>query len=216
MILIGHGQDFFSCIFPDSIISIIGYGGIGVTMFAFLSGVGLWQSYERSQDLKRYYKRRFQRVVLPYLLISVVFNLILDVAVKNDFLMFIKDVSCFSFWMEGRGAWYVAWIIPIYTIYPFYASITHKKSWISVVVAVLVVTFIAIIGIPVRFQSVAGATIAFLCGDFAGRFIKENSFKMLYIMLIGILIAPLYMLRIISGQAVYVCFLLWLELGYVL
>lgn len=42
MIVFGHSQDFVHSVFPDSLISVIGYGGIGVTMFAFLSGIGLW------------------------------------------------------------------------------------------------------------------------------------------------------------------------------
>ena len=39
MIVFGHSQDFVHSVFPDSLISVIGYGGIGVTMFAFLSGM---------------------------------------------------------------------------------------------------------------------------------------------------------------------------------
>ncbi len=211
--MIGHGQDFFSYIFPDSIRPIIGYGGIEVTMFAFLSGVGLWQSYEHSQDLKRYYKRRFKRVVVPYLAIPIIFDLILDVVIQKDFVMFIAEVSCILYWVKGRGAWFVAWILPVYIIYPFYAKLTHKRSWISLIMAGLTVVIISVLGLPTRFRSVAGATIAFLCGDFAGRLVKEDNSRMIYIMLVGILIAPLYILRIISGQAIYVCFFALVGIG---
>lgn len=63
LIVIGHSRDFIRAIFPARIVDLIGYGGIGVTMFAFLSGVGLWQSLERNNDIKRFYIKRIQRVV---------------------------------------------------------------------------------------------------------------------------------------------------------
>ena len=213
LILVGHSQDFLTAIFPPTLISIIGYGGIGVTMFAFLSGVGLWQSYDRTQDIQQYYIRRVQRVVLPYLIISVMFNIILDVIIQKDFALFLSDVSCISFWTKGRGAWYVAWIVPIYMIYPFWAKATHSKSWLSLLLAALIIAFIAIFGLPTRFQSAASATVAFLCGDYAGRLVKENNSKIVHIMLMGILVAPLYMLRIIEGQAAYICFFALVGIG---
>ena len=46
-----HRKEIFGhYIFPDSLVSVIGYGGIGVTMFAFLSGIGLWHSLDNNDD----------------------------------------------------------------------------------------------------------------------------------------------------------------------
>lgn len=57
MIVLGHSQDFVHSVFPDSLVSVIGYGGIGVTMFAFLSGIGLWHSLDNNDDILNFYKR---------------------------------------------------------------------------------------------------------------------------------------------------------------
>lgn len=206
LILVGHSQDFLHSIFPDSLISIIGYGGIGVTMFAFLSGIGLWYSIDKSQDIKRFYKNRIYRVIVPYLIISIVFNVYLDLLVQRDIILFLSDVTCISFWIRGRGAWYVAWATVIYAAYPLYARFTHKRGYISGIVALLLIVCTAFLGMPVRLQSVAGATVAFLIGDMLAVHIKNNKPWCLKGMTCLIFVAPLYLLGIIRGQAFYVLF----------
>lgn len=204
LILVGHSQDFLHSIFPDRLIDIIGYGGIGVTMFAFLSGIGLWYSIDKSEDILQFYKNRIHRVIVPYLIISIVFNAYLDLFVQRDIVSFLSDVTCISFWIRGRGAWYVAWAIVIYAVYPLYAKLTHKRGYISGIVALLLIVYILIIRIPIRFQSVAGATVAFLIGDMLAVHVKNNKPGCLKMVACLIIVAPLYMLGIIRGRAFYV------------
>lgn len=205
LILVGHSQDFLHSIFPDSLINIIGYGGIGVTMFAFLSGVGLWYSIDKSGDIIQFYKNRIHRVIVPYLIISIVFNIYLDLFVQRDIVLFLSDVTCISFWIRGRGAWYVAWAIVIYVVYPLYAKLTHRRGYISGIVALLLIVCISFWGMPIRFQSVAGATVAFFIGDMLAVHIKTKPWCLKGIACL-IFVAPLYMLGIIRGQAFYVLF----------
>lgn len=103
MIVFGHSQDFVHSVFPDSLISVIGYGGIGVTMFAFLSGIGLWHSLDNNDDILNFYKKRIKRVIIPYLLIAIPFCLFLDIYEQKDVLLFLQDVTCISYWIKGRG-----------------------------------------------------------------------------------------------------------------
>ena len=206
LILVGHSQDFLQFILPDRLINIIGYGGIGVTMFAFLSGIGLWYSIDKNEDIIQFYKKRIHRVIIPYLIISIVFNTYLDLFVQRDIVLFLSDVTCISFWIRGRGAWYVAWAIVIYAAYPLYARLTHKRGYISGIVALLLIVYIFIFGIPVRFQSVAGATVAFLIGDMVAVYVSNNKHWCLKVLACLIVLAPLYMLGIIRGQAFYVLF----------
>ena len=197
LILVGHSQDFLHSIFPDRLIDIIGYGGIGVTMFAFLSGIGLWYSIDKSEDILQFYKNRIHRVIVPYLIISIVFNAYLDLFAQRDIVSFLSDVTCISFWIRGRGAWYVAWAIVIYAVYPLYAKLTHKRGYISGIVALLLIVYILIIRIPIRFQSVAGATVAFLIGDMLAVHVKNNKPGCLKMVACLIIVAPLYMLSLI-------------------
>ena len=187
-------------------IEIIGYGGIGVTMFAFLSGIGLWQSLERNNNIERFYIKRIQRVVIPYLLISATFNLYFYIGIHRNLAQFVADLCCVSFWQEGRGAWYVAWIIPVYLIYPLYAKIAHKHSWISLIMVAFIMLVILMKGIPTRFQSVAGATVAFFIGDFFAKYIKEDKIWCLLTMGSLIFMAPIYLSGILRNQTTYVFF----------
>lgn len=161
MIVFGHSQDFVHSVFPDSLVSVIGYGGIGVTMFAFLSGIGLWHSLDNNDDILNFYKKRIKRVIIPYFFIAIPFCLFLDIYVKKDAMLFIQEVTCVGYWINGRGAWYVAWLIPVYAAYPLYGRIAHNRNWLSAVLAIVEIIMIALIGIPIRFQSVAASLILF-------------------------------------------------------
>lgn len=101
LIVIGHSQDFIHAIVPSKIIDLIGYGGVGVTMFAFLLGVGLWQSIDKNENVMKFYKKRGVRVVIPYLLISSIFNLYLYIGVHRSLLQFLLDLTYISYWTEG-------------------------------------------------------------------------------------------------------------------
>ena len=144
MIVFGHSQDFVHSVFPDPLVSVIGYGGIGVTMFAFLSGI------DNNDDILNFYKKRIKRVIIPYLLIAIPFCLFLDIYEQKDVLLFLQDVTCISYWIKGRGAWYVAWLIPVYAVYPLYGRIAHNRNWLSAVLAIVEIIMIALIGIPMR------------------------------------------------------------------
>lgn len=63
---------------------------------------------------------------------------------------------------------------------------------------------IALIGIPIRFQSVAAATLAFLIGDFIAKFIKADSVWVIRGTASLILIAPVYFFGILRTQTMYV------------
>ena len=52
---------------------IILVGGVGVDMFLFLSGIGLYYALEKRPTLKQFYFRRFKRLLIPYCVIGTDF-----------------------------------------------------------------------------------------------------------------------------------------------
>ena len=120
------------------------------------------------------------------------FCLFLDIYEQKDVLLFLQDITCISYWIKGRGAWYVAWLIPVYAVYPLYGCIAHNRNWLSAVLAIVEIIMMALIGIPIRFQSIAAATLAFLIGDFLAKFIKANSVWAIRGAASLILISPVY------------------------
>src|SRR5574344_1539362 len=47
-------------------------GNYGVDIFLFLSGIGLWYSWENNNSLKRFFHRRFWRVYPEYFIVACV------------------------------------------------------------------------------------------------------------------------------------------------
>lgn len=183
-------------------------------MFAFLSGIGLKQSLDKNPDLKRYYTRRVIRVLIPYLIIAGITYVERDLLYLHDIGRFFSDLSCISYWTAGRGAWYVAWTVPVYIIYPFYHWMRNKskqKAWLPIVILVLLTAICFIVerigsNMISRFSSPIGATIAFIIGDAVARKVVEDDKHILYYLLIGFVIAPLYILRVIYGDVIYTWF----------
>lgn len=119
-------------------------------------------------------------------------------------MLFIQEVTCVGYWINGRGAWYMAWLIPVYAVYPLYGRIAHNRNWLSAILAVDKIVLVIVIGIPVRFQSVATAMLAFLIGDFIAKYIKASSVWVICGTAGLILIAPIYFFGILRTQTMYV------------
>lgn len=75
-----------------------------------------------------FYKRRFARLIVPYCLIAVTWYGILDLLIKGSLTNFLYDVSTLSFWFEHKGAWYVAMLIPIYLLFPWFYDWAEAKK----------------------------------------------------------------------------------------
>lgn len=152
-ILLGHSTEIVN--WTDSIGRLLSYGGIGVYIFVFLSSIGLYNSLKiRGKRYKKFdfYKRRFQRVFVPYLLIAASWYGIKYLVIQHDVLGFFYELSTISYWINHQGAWYVAMLIPVYLVFPwFYDWIeggakqqkgSRDIKIIAVGLAVLVGTFI--------------------------------------------------------------------------
>ena len=104
---------------------LFSYGGVGVYLFMFLSGIGWYYSLEKINQLnqgggKIFYSRRAKRILIPYCLIAGVWYAIKDLFVGHNILLFFYELSTLSFWIEHTGAWYIALLIPLCLCYPFY------------------------------------------------------------------------------------------------
>lgn len=116
------------CVHSNSIINLpsclgklFGYGGIGVYIFVFLSSIGLYYSLKSCGYSKsEFYKRRFQRVIVPYLLIAATWYGTKYLFIQHDITEFFYELSTLSFWIDHQGAWYVAMLLPIYLVFPWF------------------------------------------------------------------------------------------------
>ncbi|MCR4673298.1 MAG: acyltransferase [Lachnospiraceae bacterium] len=165
--------------------SIMKHGNTGVDVFLFMSGVCLFFSFSRNQDMALYYKKRMQRLFIPVLVIDgwywAVFTLILGTGIWG----FVSRISLACFWITGdQQIWYVSLILVLYLLYPFfYAVIFSGKethAWLRTVLltaAVLLVIHSFRMSSPRLFNVYEIALCrfpVFIAGTFAGRYVSSG------------------------------------------
>lgn len=134
LVLIIHGSEFK---WPEAI-SDIGWklsheGRVGVDMFLFLSGIGLYFSLKGRNSILEFYKRRFIRIIPTYLIIAAPLYAIVDFILESRTVSdYIIQLSSIAFWipeLHRDASWYVAFIIPLYFLYPaFYFCTEHSQG----------------------------------------------------------------------------------------
>lgn len=117
--------------------------------FLFLSGFGLFFSFDKDNDVKSFLAKRVNRLYLPFLLILLPFaviNLIGGFASGKSVLI---DATCVPWFFGMGGYWYVALTLMLYAIYPLvhnYVFLDTKKMMLKCGI-LIVFLYIAIIAI---------------------------------------------------------------------
>ncbi|MCI6465883.1 MAG: acyltransferase [Faecalicatena sp.] len=130
-IMLLHGMEAYPQIYKE--FPLIGFvmerGMIGVEMFLFVSGMGMFFSFTKNDNIKYFYFKRIDRVLIPYLLISLPFWIWKDLWTGRDVGAFFKDYTMLSFWTEGvYTVWYIALILLLYAVYPLIFNVFIKGS----------------------------------------------------------------------------------------
>lgn len=127
-IILVHSIDIVA--WSPNLEKLFGFGGTGVYVFVFLSAIGLFHSLKSKggKNKAEFYKRRFKRLIIPYGLIAGTWYGLLDLLVNRNPILFLYDISTLSFWMEHRGAWYVAMLIPVYILFPWFYDWAEAKN----------------------------------------------------------------------------------------
>lgn len=208
LIVVGHSQDFIVGCTPQ-LARMIGYGSVGINIFAFLSGIGLHHSMDKCQSVIHFYHRRICRVFLPYILITAVMTIPTIFFQSGGVKQYLLDLLCISFWTQHRGAWYIAWLLPICIVYPFIwrCEKSSRRNYFASVVSILVSTFLAYLGesntFLHEFRSVYSVTISFFLGNMYTTHVQSNK-RTLWILLLGFIPTPFYALGVIKNDVFYV------------
>lgn len=136
-ILNNYGEAGF--IFGSILQLLRDFASFGVDIFLFLSGFGLYYSFSKNSSLKNYYKKRFTKIVLPFLAVSAFFYM-LEAKNKSAFSFFI-DATRIRFFLTGdRMMWFFMLIIVLYLVFPLFYKIISKfkaKGMLLSVIAVI-------------------------------------------------------------------------------
>ncbi len=115
--------------FPDPVVGFIKSGNVGVEIFLFVSGVGLFFSYQKERNLKAFFRKRYVRILVPYFFLAGAFFLWRDIFLSEDPLVFFKNLTQWSFFETGEGNfWYVPTIALFYLMFPLIYRLMYGKD----------------------------------------------------------------------------------------
>ena len=106
-------------------------GDIGVDMFLFASGAGIYLAVNKYPSYFEYLYRRVRRVLIPYLCVYVPVYSYERVMFGGGYSRFLKRILLLDFWLEGDlGNWYIAGILFLYIVTPLWIKLWKKHRWV--------------------------------------------------------------------------------------
>lgn len=115
---------------------------LGVEVFIFLSGLGLFYSMSNNSNVIRFYEKRVKRLIVPYVFVGIIFWVVFDLILnKEGITRFIKDFTFVTFFTEGqRTIWFIGVIFIFYLVFPLVYKLILSQAGV-------IKTLILIIGI---------------------------------------------------------------------
>lgn len=108
-------------------------GNVGVDIFMFVSGIGLWFAWSKGTTLGMFYRRRFRRVYPAWFVVACLFFVPIYIKGGKTLADTVLDIAVnWSFWtVYGElQFWYVPAIMLFYVFAPAYmALIQRSRSW---------------------------------------------------------------------------------------
>lgn len=119
-------------------------GNVGVDMFLFLSGVGLWFAWTKQPSVRTFYRRRLLRILPTWLLVAGVFygaDYLGQHRFSTDIIDLIGDVTVnWDFWLHDELTfWYVPAIMMLYLFAPHYMRLITRHPvyrWLPLLMVV--------------------------------------------------------------------------------
>ncbi|MDD6072583.1 MAG: acyltransferase [Clostridiales bacterium] len=194
---------------------VLSQGGIGVDVFLFLSGMGLYYSLKKDENIVKFYKHRFVRILPGYLFIAGIGYAIIIFAFGNRSIEeYLYRLSTISFWRTGEGTvWYISFIMIMYMIYPVIYQLRKKASGKYIFLLLIISVFSIEVGMikwcPSVFRNIEAAisrVAVFLLGSYIAPWIKEaRKINNVSIILWILAMVAIRMLRIIfiSPESLY-------------
>lgn len=172
-----------------------GSGNIGVDMFLFLSGVGLFFSFTKDSRVLTFWKKRFMRVLPTAFLIATFYFSLRYVngrCTSGPLYYFLRITFTYFFVKGERVFWFISLILVLYLVFPIFFKIIEKfRLWGMLGLVVLAVAFTFFVrwrmpGFYGYWEIALCRVPAFVIGIWAGKFVmekKEISKKWLWLFL---------------------------------
>lgn len=118
---------------------------IGVDIFLFLSGMGIYYSLtllsaknHGKNDLILWYSKRYIRIIIPWILIVVPFCGFFMYIEGENWRHIVWFLSTMSFWTHHTGFWFISLLIPLYFFSPLlYRFLSHNGLFKLIVILII-------------------------------------------------------------------------------
>jgi peptidoglycan/LPS O-acetylase OafA/YrhL len=108
---------------------LLSAGNIGVEVFLIMSGIGLYFAYYRNDETKEFYKRRFVRLLVPYVLLGLPYYLWWHLVGGNHFLLSFTNLA---FPIDGlKTTWFIFAIATFYLVFPLIFKLQNRECRIA-------------------------------------------------------------------------------------
>ncbi len=156
------------------------YGNCAVDIFLLLSGLGLYYSFSKNSNILEFYKKRFVRVLVPYLMLA------LPYLIWKDFFVSFQPIEFFLDWFlitafqpSNRQCWFVAAILIFYLLYPLVHKLINDKGRNALIVigVVMMLTILLYYAADPVYQTVEVALTrfpVFIMGSYLGTLSRQG------------------------------------------
>lgn len=191
-------------------------GNIGVDIFLFLSGVGLYYSFTKDSRVLRFYYKRIVRILVPWILLCVPYMIYLLIAGEFTAMKFLNNLTTLFYWTGDTSRlnlWYVPAILVLYLVYPLiYRFLFFKEKGALARCLILAVLSVGITfgawlfardAVYYRFDKFLPRVTVFILGCYFGRPVKEKKDFSAWLipaaMAVVFFAYPLYTRGVLSG-----------------
>ena len=128
----------------DMFYGLMRCGNVGVDMFLFLSGVGLWFSWTKTPSLRHFFSRRYLRIYPAWLVMATLYyvpDYLRHGGHSTSPVDLVGDILVnWDFWLHDELTfWYVPAIMMLYTFAPAYMKLIRRYPlyrWLPVLMVV--------------------------------------------------------------------------------
>lgn len=179
-----HWSDLASM--PDTMYAALSVGSVGVDIFIFLSGFGLFYSFSKDGRVLPFYAKRILRIIPSYLMALVVLTAVLLVNGSFDPVNLLLRLFLLDFWVDGDSVyWYISFIMALYLIFPLFFTCfdtVKKKTVLFVLVTVICFSSHFIPGLETTKYDMAYDRLpAFILGSLAAQLDLEDRDKKIFL-----------------------------------
>lgn len=108
-------------------------GNVGVDIFLFLSGIGLWFAWSKGTSVIQFYWRRYIRVYPAWFIIACLYFIPFFTSGKMSLTDTLMNIIFYhDFWTVYNELhfWYIPAIMTLYTVAPLYMFlVSRSRSW---------------------------------------------------------------------------------------